>query len=78
MVATNSSLTATVSGDYVDGNALANVTVLGLSSAPSTVMFGSQNVTTFTYDNTTQVLAVTGLESVASAAWAQNWELTWM
>lgn len=78
MAATNSSLTATVSGSYMDGNALANVTVLGLQTAPSAVMFGSQNVTTFTYNSTTKALAVTGLESVASAAWAQNWQLTWM
>ncbi|KAI9744603.1 MAG: hypothetical protein M1818_002132 [Claussenomyces sp. TS43310] len=74
-----SSLKASSTGSYVDNNALANVTVLGVSTAPSDVLFNNASLSnSWTYDNSSLVLAVTNLNSVTSSgAWSSDWVLSW-
>jgi alpha-glucosidase len=75
----NGSLYASSRGLYEDKNPLANVTVLGVQSEPSAVSLNGQNVTNgVSYNGTSKVLAVTGLQNLTSAgAWAGDWTLTW-
>jgi alpha-glucosidase len=85
----NGSLYASSRGLYVDTNKLANVTILGVQSAPSTVTLngvqvgGSNgsyggNTASVNYDSTSKVLGIKGLENLTSdGAWAQDWTLTW-
>jgi len=76
---TNSALYATGRGLYEDNNPLANVTVLGVQSDVSNVTLNGACISTgWTYNSTSKVLAVQGLENSTSAgAWSQDWVLKW-
>lgn len=77
--ATNGSLYASARGLYQDTNALANVTVLGVASKPSSVTLNGQTVSSgVAYNSSSQVLSLKGLQSATSSgAWAQDWTLSW-
>jgi len=77
--ASKGSLTASPRGIYQDTNALANVTILGVGSQPSSVMFNSANLTTgWDYNSTSKVLSIAVLNNhTCSGAWSQSWTLTW-
>ncbi|KAL9620872.1 MAG: hypothetical protein Q9160_004654 [Pyrenula sp. 1 TL-2023] len=73
-------LTAGVSGTYQDTNPLSNVTILGVSTAPSgsNVTLNGMSVVQAQYDAAAKKLFVGGLDSATSAgAYAANWTLTW-
>ena len=72
--ATNRSLSASVTGKYSDGNALANITVLGVSQAPHTATYGGRNLT-ITYNTTSQALILSNFGD--SEAFAQSWNISW-
>ena len=76
LTASNGSLYASARGLYKDTNSLANVTILGVQSEPSTVTLNGETVTS-TYNSTSKVLALKSLESCVASAWAQDWTLTW-
>lgn len=77
--ASNGSLYAGSRGTYADTNSLANVTVLGVASAPTSVALNGETITSgVAYNSTSKVLSVKGLESATgSGAWTQDWTLTW-
>ncbi|KAI9750318.1 MAG: hypothetical protein M1835_001399, partial [Candelina submexicana] len=80
LVAGNGRLTAGVSGSYIETNALASVTVLGVQSAVQRVTFNGRQVASegVVYNETTKVLSVTLLQLVAGqGAWKANWTLGW-
>ncbi|TKA68290.1 hypothetical protein B0A55_04291 [Friedmanniomyces simplex] len=75
--ASNGSLWASARGTYEDTNALANVTIMGVSSKPSTVTLNGQTISEGVSYNGT-VLSVKGLQTATSkGAWAQDWVLSW-
>lgn len=72
------SLSASVSGMYPDTNPLANITIMGVASQPSSVALNGREISAaMSYDGSSQVLSLRGLQSVAPAAWAGDWTLTW-
>lgn len=76
--ATAGSLYVSIRGLYAQAQPLANVTVLGVSSAPASVSWNGEVVNTVNYNATSQVLSVTGLTGcTAGGAWSQDWTLTW-
>ncbi len=78
--ASNSSVTASPTGNYTDSNPLANVTVLGLESQPRALLFNNQSVgnTSWSYNSGTKALSITGLDSFTSkGAWNASWTLEW-
>jgi len=77
LAATESKLWVNGRGSYVDTNALANVTVLGVQSVGN-VTFNGAVVEGVNYNTSSQILTVTGLESVTSGgAWTADWVLAW-
>jgi alpha-glucosidase len=78
--ASNGSLFASARGTYADNNSLANVTVLGVQSQPSSITLNGQTISDgVTYNSSSHVLSVKGLQSATQAgAWAQDWVLTWV
>ena len=78
--ASDNSLYASARGLYKDTNPLANVTVMGVASQPSSVMLNGEKVSSgVSYDGSSKVLSVKGLQSLTSGgAWAQDWTLSWM
>ncbi|CAK7263498.1 hypothetical protein SEPCBS57363_000589 [Sporothrix epigloea] len=78
-------LTARPSGNYTFGGngsapALANVTVMGVTVPPSTVVWEGKKLASsqWTYGDKTKLLQVTGLENrTSSGAWNSTWRLTW-
>lgn len=66
---------------YNDTNPLANVTVLGVSSSPSTVHLNEQSLSqdAWSYDSTANKLSVSGLAKVTpQGAWnGGDWSLRW-
>ena len=77
--ASHNSLYATARGLYQDTNPLANVTVIGVDSAPGSVTLNGQAVSSgVNYDSSSKVLAVKGLQSSTSeGAWVADWTLSW-
>lgn len=77
--ATSTSIKASPKGTFVESNALANVTILGVTGSPSTVQLNGEDVgSVFAFDATSQKLSITGLGALTQdGAWAQNWTLTW-
>ncbi|KXS96637.1 hypothetical protein AC578_6907 [Pseudocercospora eumusae] len=76
--ATNGSLYASSRGLYEDANSLANVTVLGVQSEPSSVSLNGKTVSGVNYNSTSKALSVTGLQNATTeGAWANDWTLTW-
>ncbi|KAK9470692.1 glycoside hydrolase [Dipodascopsis tothii] len=80
-VATNGTLSATTRGEFKDYNPLANVTVLGVSSAPvGNVTFNGATVPSadVAYNGTAKTLTVTGLNDfTCGGAWTADWSLSW-
>jgi alpha-glucosidase len=78
-VATTASLKATPKGDYVDTNALADVTILGIQGPISNVSLNGQDVGgVWALDASSNVLSITGLHSLTEkGAWDGEWTLTW-
>ena len=76
---TKSALYASARGTYKDMNPLANVTVLGVSNAVSTVTLNGETISSgWTYDSTTKVLGITGLNgATCSGAWSNDWVIKW-
>ncbi|KAF2862030.1 glycoside hydrolase family 31 protein [Piedraia hortae CBS 480.64] len=70
-------LKARAMGAYRDGNPLANITIMGVASAPKTVTLNGVKLDSFNYDKKMKSLTVTGLEKKVPAAWEKNWKLTW-
>ncbi|KAK5121369.1 hypothetical protein LTR85_005535 [Meristemomyces frigidus] len=79
LTASNGSLYAAARGLYEDTNSLANVTILGVPSQPSTVALNGQTISSgVNYNSTSKVLSIKGLQNVTeSGAWAQDWTLSW-
>lgn len=78
--ARRNALYASPRGEYVDANPLANVTVLGVASAPGNVTLNGAAVGegAVRYNGTSQVLSVTGLKNMtAEGAWSGEWVLRW-
>ena len=77
--ASDNSLYVTARGLYQDTNPLANVTVIGVDSAPGSVTLNGQTVSSgVNYDSSSKVLTVKGLQSSTSeGAWAADWTLSW-
>lgn len=80
-VVANSTLFATARGSYRDGNALANVTILGVPfRPPHGVTLNGVTVasSTVTYNTTSKVLILNGLQiTTKSGAWNSDWVLKW-
>ncbi|KZF21148.1 glycoside hydrolase family 31 protein [Xylona heveae TC161] len=81
-VANPSGLTASSRGTYQDSNPLANITVLGFTSPPSanlTLNGARIPSSSVSYNATSKVLALTGLQNVTgtASAWAKDWILRW-
>ncbi|WBW74801.1 alpha-glucosidase [Schizosaccharomyces osmophilus] len=65
-------------GDYHVQPPLANVTVLGLSQAPSRVLMQNTEIHTFTYVNATKELVITNLDNYTmNGAFSTNWTISW-
>lgn len=79
LTAANGSLYASARGTYEDTNALANVTVMGVGSEPSSVTLNGQQVSVgVAYNSSSQVLSLKGLDSLTEAgAWSSDWLLSW-
>ena len=79
LVASQNALYASVTGSYVDTNALANITILGVASQPSNVTLNGQDISsTASYNATSKVVSLQGLlNATSSGAWAQDWTLRW-
>lgn len=79
-MATGSELHASSRGRYQDGNPLANVTVLEVQQAVSSVSLNGMTVPAegVKYNETTKALSVTGLREMTSeGAWKNEWVLQW-
>jgi len=76
---TGNSLYASARGEYVDSNPLANITIMGVSSAVSNLTLNGASLTSgWTYDSESKVLEIKGLNNAtASGAWASDWVLKW-
>jgi alpha-glucosidase len=69
-----------VRGAYKDSNALANVTVLGMTGGVGQVKFNGNTIDAdkVNFDSDTSVLKLTGLNSLTSGgAWQSSWTLSW-
>ncbi|KAI1850918.1 hypothetical protein JX265_007243 [Neoarthrinium moseri] len=77
--ATSSSIKAKPNGTFVETNALANITVLGVEGNVSKVQLNDQDVgSVFAFDANAQKLSITGLhELTKDGAWGREWTLTW-
>lgn len=64
-------------GSFVDSNPIANITILGVASAPTTITLDGVPVTSF-YNTTSKVISITGLQNMTSkGAWNNDWTLSW-
>ena len=71
-------LYATETGAYANANPLSNVTIMGVAETPGNVTLNGVAVKSFTYTAGSQLLQVTGLETVTGkGAWSQDWQLDW-
>ena len=78
--ASNNALYASARGLYKDTNPLANVTVLGVQDAVTTVSLNGMAISgsSVNYDGSSKALTVTGLNNATSAgAWSEDWVLKW-
>jgi len=75
------SLYASGRGLYPDTNKLANITILGVQSAPTKVTLNGALIdgsAQIDYNSTSQVVCIKGLESLTKdGAWAKDWTLSW-
>lgn len=79
--ASNQTLYASARGLYKNNNPLANVTILGVENAPSTVSLNGRSLaanSNWAYNSTSKVLDVVKLNNVTSSgAWTVDWTLSW-
>jgi alpha-glucosidase len=77
--AENKRLYASARGLWQEKNPLANVTVLGVQSAPAHVSLNGMVLTGgVAYNETSKVLKISGLQDATSTgAWAKDWVLEW-
>jgi alpha-glucosidase len=77
--ARNSSLYASTAGTYNASQPLANVTIMGVNTAPRSLTLNGQKLSSgWAYDDTKKALAVTRLsKSTSQGAWVQDWTLKW-
>ena len=74
----NSCLSATPTGAFKNSNPLANVTIMGMDSKPSSVKLDGASVNGVSYSLDTKVLQVVGLSTMTSdGAWMKQWKLCW-
>lgn len=80
----NGSLYASSRGLYEDSNKLANVTILGVQSEPSSVTLNGVSLkadncsASVNYNSTSKVVSIKNLGSLTpKGAWAQDWTLSW-
>jgi alpha-glucosidase len=78
-VVAGNALYARTRGLFVDGNPLANVTILGVADKPGNVGLNGNDVTSnAAYNSSSQVVSLTGLNSLTSkGAWSSDWVLEW-
>lgn len=78
-VVAKNALYASTRGLFVDGNPLANITILGVESKPGNVSLNGKDVTSnAAYNSSSQVVSLTGLNSLTSnGAWSSDWVLEW-
>ncbi|KAI1074897.1 glycoside hydrolase family 31 protein [Whalleya microplaca] len=75
-----SSLKATPCGNYTDGNALGNVTIMGAQGSVSRVELNGEEVGVDRWElqSENKLLKVTGLDALtADGAWNREWTLKW-
>ncbi|KAL1838138.1 hypothetical protein VTJ49DRAFT_2989 [Mycothermus thermophilus] len=73
-------LRAVPEGNYLDGNALSNVTVMGLGKSPVRIWLDSRELelANWKYDQDRQVLRVFGLDGLfPDGGWAKGWVMNW-
>lgn len=78
--ATASSLHVSAKGTFKDINALNNVTVMGVSTAPGKVTLDGDRVADceIEYDKSTGVVYITGMSMATKrGAWTADWTLSW-
>ncbi|KAJ9668457.1 hypothetical protein H2201_001505 [Coniosporium apollinis] len=77
--AVGGALYASARGEFRDANPLANVTVMGLSSAPGNVTLNGHTLSSgVSFNQTSGLLTVTGLRDATSeGAWSSDWVLRW-
>ena len=78
--ASGGSIKASVEGSHHDGNALSNITILGVASAPSSadVTLNGKSVGKGTYDASAKTFTIANLDGATkSGAWAASWSLSW-
>lgn len=78
--ASSGSITASVAGSYVDGNALSNITIMGVETAPSStgVTLNGKSVGNGVYDAASKTFFIGNLDqATSSGAWAADWTLVY-
>lgn len=78
--AKSSSLATSGTGSFQDTNALANVTILGVTSAPKKVSFNNVNIeeSAVNYNASSKVLVINGLSALTKqGAFTKDWTLKW-
>jgi alpha-glucosidase len=78
-IASNNSLCSSSTGTYNSSQRLANVTIMGVNSAPQNLTLNGQQLgSAWVYNDTTKAIAVTRLDnSTSQGAWARDWILKW-
>ena len=72
------SIEASVESNYMDGNALSNITIMGVDKAPASaaVTLNGKSVGQGTYNATSQTFFIGNLDTATSSgAWAKDWKL---
>lgn len=78
--AANRTLYTSARGTYADNNTLANVTVLGVQTSPTSVSFNGADLSSgsWSWNGTNNALTVLSLGNLTtSGAWASDWTLAW-
>jgi alpha-glucosidase len=76
--AANNALSSSSTGTYQASQPLANVTILGVDTAPQSITLNGASLMGWNYNDTSRALQITGLaKSTNDGAWAQDWELRW-
>ncbi|KAF2112173.1 glycosyl hydrolases family 31-domain-containing protein [Lophiotrema nucula] len=70
-------LKADVKGDYVDTNALGNVTILGVDGGCGHVKLNGKSISGQQYDEDTGVLKFSLRDATSGGAWQGSWTLSW-
>ncbi|KAL2316104.1 Alpha-glucosidase Agl1 [Schizosaccharomyces pombe] len=72
----SNTITCVVSGTMVSSPSLANITILGLSNPPNTILFNGQQLSDYQYSD--QTLSLTNLQDLTvDGAFSKNWTVTW-